>query len=265
MARKYDYYFGIASYNRKDRQPMLKLLHKWGYPKEQIILAVQSEKDFKEYEPLYGDIATVIYREGNNISDNKNTILEYMTEHLGNAKVVILSDKVRGINWIDRKRKTHTVETKQQMDRLVSKAYELTRQIGGKVWGCYSVGNTFFMKNTITTNMQMLGCFMGIVDPSEQKFDPQQPLKEDFEFILRHISKGNQTVRFGDLFLTATFHTKGGCHELWNATGDKVNEMCNNRILAKFPKLVKPHATRKNEVRYIGPRMTLPISITDYL
>lgn len=262
---KFDYYFGIASYNRKDRQPMLKLLNKWGYPKEQILLAVQCEKDFKDYEPLYGHMATILYREGRNVSDNKNTILEYMTEHLDNAKVVILSDKVRGINWMDKKKKTHAVETKEQMDKLVQMAYELTRQIGGRVWGCYTLDNTFYMNNTITTNMQVLGCFMGIVDPSEQKFDPQQPLTEDFEFILHHISRGNQTVRFNDVFLTATLHTHGGSYELWHAKGDAVKERCNNRIMRMYPTLVKPHATRKNEFRFVGPRMTLPISITDYL
>ena len=155
--KKFDFYFGIASYNRKDRQPMLRLLNSFGYPKEQILLAVQCEQDFKEYEPIYGDIATIIYQEGKNISDNKNTILDYIVEHLENQRVVILSDKVRAINWIDRSRKTHTVETKEQMDKLVRTAFELTRQIGGRVWGCYTLANTFFMKNTITTNMQMLG------------------------------------------------------------------------------------------------------------
>ena len=136
--KKFDFYFGIASYNRKDRQPMLRLLNSLGYPKEQILLAVQCEQDFKEYEPIYGDMATIIYQEGKNISDNKNAILDYMVEYLGNQRVVILSDKVRAINWIDRSRKTHTVETKTQMDKLVRTAFELTRQIGGRVWGCYN-------------------------------------------------------------------------------------------------------------------------------
>lgn len=54
--KRFDFYFGIASYNRKDRQPMLRLLNSLGYPKEQILLAVQCEQDFKEYEPIYGDI-----------------------------------------------------------------------------------------------------------------------------------------------------------------------------------------------------------------
>ena len=133
--KRFDFYFGIASYNRKDRQPMLRLLNSFGYPKEQILLAVQCEQDFKEYEPIYGDMATIIYQEGKNISDNKNAILDYIVEHLENQRVVILSDKVRAINWIDRSRKTHTVETKEQMDKLVRTAFEITRQIGGRVWG----------------------------------------------------------------------------------------------------------------------------------
>lgn len=263
---RYPYYFGIASYKRPHRQPMLHLLHAWGYPKEQIVVSTQTMEDYEAYSRTgVGDIATLIYRKGQNISDNKNTILDYVAGNCGNAKLVILSDKVRGINWYDRNGITHKVKSKEQMDRLVTIAYELTEQIGGRVWGCYLMPNTFYMKHTITTNMQMLGCFMGIVSPKEQAFCSEQPIKEDFEYVLRHVTNGRQTVRFNDVFLTATLHTSGGCHDLWNAKGDSVNEECTKRLLRKYPTLIKPHATRKNECRYIGPRMTIDLSITDYM
>ena len=168
--KRFDFYFGIASYNRKDRQPMLRLLNSFGYPKEQILLAVQCEQDFKEYEPIYGDMATIIYQEGKNISDNKNAILDYIVEHLENQRVVILSDKVRAINWIGRSRKTHTVETKAQMDKLVRTAFELTRQIGGRVWGCYTLDNTFFMKNTSVRSVICNPVLSGIDAPCEIEF-----------------------------------------------------------------------------------------------
>ena len=59
--------------------------------------------------------------------------------------------------------------------------------------------------------------------------------------------------------LKETLHTQGGCHEMWNSDGDKINEECTNYILGKYPELVKPHATRKNEIRYVGPSKCIKI------
>lgn len=260
---KPSFYWGIASYQRADRQPMLKILAGMGYTRDEIILSTQTEQDYADYLERYQDMATVIYRPGKNVSDNKNTVLDYITEHCDGTRVVMCSDKVRGINWMDQYKKTHRIETREEMDSLVKKAFGVTRMLKGCIFGCYSVGNTFYMSRDISINQQILGCFMGIADPTKERFDPQQPLKEDFEFSLRQIAKGRRVIRFNDIFLTATFHTKGGCHEAWNSEGDYVNEMCNLRILELYPQLVKPHATRKNEVRYIGPKGKINKSIMD--
>lgn len=106
---------------------------------------------------------------------------------------------------------------------------------------------------------------MGILDPSLQMFDEELSLKEDFGFILQHVSKGRTTVRFNDIYLKQTLHTTGGSHELWYAEGDKVNERCTKYLLRRYPKLVKPHATRRNELRYVGNSMKMDLSITDLI
>ena len=254
-----DFYWGIASYKRPDRQPMLELLSGMGYTKDNIILSTQTESDFEEYKKLYSDKATVIYREGHNVSENKNTILDYAVKALGNHRIVMCSDKVRGVEYLGKDKKLHGIVTKEVMDAIVKKAFAITERLRGEIWGCYSVGNAFYMKHTISTNQQILGCFMGIANPSLQSFDPKQPLKEDFEFVLRHVMNRRTTVRFNDICLKATLHTKGGCHSAWNS--ENVNKECNDRILRMYAGLVRKHPTRENEQKYIGPTETYNASI----
>lgn len=257
------YYFGIASYNRVDRQNMLLLLNKLGYEKDQILLSVQTKTDYEAYKAKYDDMATILYREGRNCCDNKNTIIDYVVEKLGNTRLVMLSDKVRGVTYKTRKGELKEFNTMYDFDRLIKTAFLFTKKFGAEVFGCYTVSNKLYMRNTISTNQQVLGCFMGIVNPALQKFDPEQPLKEDFEFILRHISNGRRTIRFNDIGLKETLHTTGGSYELWHNIEEC--RRCNDRILEKYPNLVTRHLSRENEQRYIGETQSFKISITDYL
>lgn len=256
---KSSFLWGIVSYKRHDRQPMLNYLSNMGYTKEEIILSLQTKEDYEIYKELYDQKATIIYREGNNISDNKNTILDYVVENCGNTRIVMCSDKVRGVQWLPQKGKLKTIETREEMDKFVKKAFFVTKQLKGSLFGLYSVGNAFYMEHSISTNRQMLGCFMGIPDPSQQRFDPEQPLKEDFEFIMHHVKEGRTTIRFNDVVLLATLHTQGGCHDFWKDT--EVNRKCTERLLKMYPNLCKRHATRKNELKDTAPSYKIKKSI----
>ena len=168
---KHDFYFGIASYNRLDRQPMLTKLHGMGYPATQILLATQTPEDYEKYSERYEKWATVLFKPASNCPQNKNTILEHLRDNCGNTRVLMLSDKTRGIGLWRRNGKMDWVESMEQMEALVRSAFDMTVQIGVVMFGCYSVGNTFYMIHTISTNLQSLGCFMGILDPSLKMFD----------------------------------------------------------------------------------------------
>lgn len=263
MSKK-SFYWGIPSYNRVDRQPMLQNLSQMGYQRDEIILSVQTLADYDAYRERYEKQATIIYREGNNVSDNKNNILDYIVEHCGAARVVMCSDKVRAVNLMGRDKKLRSINTREEMDTLVKKAFFIARQAGAQLWGVAPVANAFFMANTISINLFMLGCFMGIPDPQATRFDQEQPLKEDWEVMLRAISQGKHTIRYNDICLTSTLKTQGGAHSFWNSDGDIINHQCTQRLLRLYPTLVKPHATRANELRYVGPKQTIKQSLQDY-
>ena len=86
---RHDFYFGIASYNRVDRQPMLTKLHEMGFPATQILLATQTPEDYEKYSERYGKWATVLFRSASNCPQNKNTILEHLRDNCGNTRVLM--------------------------------------------------------------------------------------------------------------------------------------------------------------------------------
>lgn len=260
---KPSFYWGIASYDRADRQPMLALLSEMGYRRDEIILATQTPTDYEKYRERYGEMATVVFSEGRNVSENKNTVLRYVRDQLGNTRVVMCSDKVRAVNAMGADKVLRKISTREQMDRFVKTAYFVAGQVGASVWGVAPVANTFYMERSMSTNLFLIGCFMGLTNPAEQMFDTEQPLKEDWEITLRTVEAGGRTIRFNDVCLTSTLHTKGGCHAEWNSEGDRRNAECTDRLLAMYPDLVKPHARRKNELRYVGKSQKIGHSIFD--
>lgn len=242
----YDYYFGIASYHRKDRQPMLAYLRSIGVPPEKIIMSVQTSDDLYDYLPLYGQECIILYKEGSNVSMNKNTILDYMEKNHKGVPIIMCSDKVRGIQKLG----ATTTEniTKDEFFKLCERGISITKKLGGLCFGVHPVNNAMFMEHSISTNRIILGCYMGILDTSI-KFDEHYPLKEDIEYVCRCISQKRRVIRFNDICLVETLHTQGGCHSAWNSEGDKVNRECTNLLLTTYPTIAARHSTRKNEIR----------------
>ncbi len=241
---------------------MLQYLRCLGYPRDQIIIQTQCREDYISYSELYYQDAIITYKRGTNISENKNNLLDYICEKYPRKKVVVLSDKVRSIQYLNvRSQKCEDIKSKKILDKLINRCFELSDFYNAELFGCYHCGNAFFMKPTITLNAQILGCFMGITNPQKWRFDKRLPLKEDFELVMRVIRDGGCVLRLNDVAIKATFHTNGGCHAWWNAKNDGANEFCNKYILSKYIGLVKKHATRKNEQTYIGKTQTIKRSV----
>lgn len=255
--------FGIASYDRVGRQHTLNYLRSLGYEKQEIIISTQSQEDYRLYKEKHGDDAVIIYREGYNVSDNKNNILDFFNDNYNGEtyRLIICSDKIREIMYLSKEDcKLVGIRQRKLLDAVIGKMFRISSYCGCAFFGCYSTGNAYFMKHTISINQQILGCFMGMLR-TDIKFDNSFPLKEDFEISMRAISKGYRVARFNEFALKETLHTKGGCYKFWNADGDIVNFEVTQRLLYMYPSLLKEHSTRPNEVRFIGPSSTIKKSI----
>ena len=247
--------FAIASYDRADRQHFLAYLKKFGFKKDEIYISTQRKADRDAYTERFGDDATILYREAHNVSENKNTLVDRLCGR--GIPVIFASDKVKSLQYLGADGKAHDVETRKQFDQFIGWCYGVCAKNHGSVWGVYPTSNAYFMKRSASVDKMLLGCLMGFMPNAKFRFDPNFPLKEDFELSLRVVKEGGHTVRFNNLCLNATFHTKGGCHAFWNSEGDKVNEDCCRRMFAKYPTLVTKHPTRKNELRYTGKSRTI--------
>lgn len=253
------YKFGIASYNRADKQFMLAYLRGLGYERDDIIIQTQNKDDFDVYAEKFSGQATVLFKEGANVSENKNNLLDWYNANCdADSRLVLCSDKVRGVMYLGRDEKLHTMD-REHLDQFLHRAFFVARQYGAALFGTYTVKNAFFMSHSAHINQFLLGCFMGVAKPGAIRFDPRLPLKEDWGVMLQTIANGGRVVRFNDIALDASFRTKGGCHDLWAASN--MNEQCTQRLLATFPTLVRAHSTRQNELKYIGPTQRITKSI----
>merc|ERR1719458_2268955 len=78
------------------------------------------------------------------------------------------------------------------------------------------------------------------------RFDPALTLKEDYDFTCAHISRYGSVLRCNRMLLDVAHYTNaGGAVSIRNA----VEEQRNIKILRKkWPKAIRTHPTRKNEV-----------------
>lgn len=260
-----DIVWGIASYKRPFRQNMLNYLNRLGYAKDRIIVSTQTAEDYELYRSLHSDKAIVIYKEASNCPENKNTLLDYYCENYKGCQLMICSDKTEGVMYVGEDGNSHLIQTKEEMNLLVEEGFRLSNFYGAGCWGVYTTDNKYFMSRSTHINVPILGCFMGIVNPQTTRFDTDMHLKEDFELVFRFINDGGCVLRFNDVCLKAKYKTEGGSHRFWHSSGDKVNESCNQKLLATYPRLAKENTKRKNELRYVGRRSKINYSIAKKL
>lgn len=239
------FYFGIPSYKRGEQQDTLKYLVSLGYPKEQIILSVQTKEDYEIYKQ-YENICTLIYNEGNCVGDNRNNILNYIAD---GSQVVMLDDDIKYLQQL-KNENLENITTKEQLDKFINNAFDYCKKNNARIWGVYPVQNPFFMKKSIDKQNLIIGCVMGLINCF--RFDRQYRTKEDYELCCREISKGYNCIRFNHITADAKHKTNlGGCKDDWKY---EINKHCADMLIRSYPKLVKRNMKKLDEVRFIGQK-----------
>lgn len=205
-----DYKILIPSYNRAEQQTTLELLSSDVFQPTDIIIATQCKKDYQQYNERYGKMATIIYREGNCVGENRNTLLEYCQLH--NVKRgIMLDDDIRVIRCHNALRLSKPDEIK----RLFDSCFTFSEKYNAVLFGGYITDNRLQMKKSVSKNKLLIGTIMGICDTS-LRFNKNYRVKEDFELCLRLMSQGKTILRFNYFAAQARHRSRGGCENDWN-------------------------------------------------
>lgn len=204
-----DYVVLIPSYHRAERQSTLELIS-GAYPDSRIVIGTQCREDYQEYSDRYGDKATIVYKEGDSVGHNRNTLLEYCCSQ-GIDKAVMLDDDIRGFIFADKKE----IRTAKDVRLLIDYCMTTATQRKAMVWGTYPVANPFFMKQRVSNSM-LTGTCLGLMN-TRLRFDVSFRVKEDYELSLRIINKGGLSLRFNNFAPMAGHKTKGGCEKDWQS------------------------------------------------
>lgn len=237
---------GIISYKRANEPITVNLLRSMGYDKEEIVVSVQTESDYEEYLKTQGNDATVIYKKGNNVSENRNNLLDYLKNE---RAFVMCDDDISGFYRLSANGKTlEQISDKTELERLFHSMFRFAVKNNSKVFGWYTVSNPFFMKHTIDNKNILNGQILGVVCDKTIRFDENFSVKEDYELSLRLMKRGMNVIRYNGFTVKAKSYSKGGCEEFRKAGKNKGRYL---ELLKKYPMLIKP-SHRDGEIKFIG-------------
>lgn len=229
----------IPSYNRADKQSTLQLLTP-EFQRDDIILATQTENDFYAYS-RYDKQATIIYKDGNCVGDNRNTLLEYCQRN-GIKKALMLDDDIRALRILGGR----SVKNKSSIRAIFDHCFQAAEKMNIPLWGAYITDNALSFKAVPSINELINGACMGFLDTS-LRFNTEFRLKEDYELCLRLISNNRDILRFNHFAVQASFKAKGGCEADWARNSCKYGQL----LTLMYPDLCKLHPNKIGEIKLI--------------
>lgn len=234
-----DVYFAIPSFHRCESQQTLEYLRSFGIQKEKIVIATQTEDDYREYSKRYSEHANIVFGDASSAAGNRNNAIDNLPV---GCKIVFLDDDIKNIS-VANKGKLEPITKREEFLEFIETAFDAAKKNGAEIWGVYPVANEFFMKRSVSVGKILIGTLLGIVN-NGHRFNPDWKVKEDYELCCRVISQGGKTIRLNYATVVAMHYTnEGGCHDHWGE-----NEQRAEQLLAKYPYLVKRNTRRKGEI-----------------
>lgn len=233
--RNFPYKILIPSYQRAGRASTIDFLRGGVYGCEDIIVSTQTEDDYQAYKKAYAGKATIIYREGNSVGDNRNTLLEWAQKN-GVSFAVMLDDDIRSFRFMNGKR----ITTPEQAHELFLRCFWLASGEGSPLWGCYPCDNRLSMKPKVRCTL-LTGTLLGFLDTT-LRFDNRYRIKEDYELSLRLMRQGRKVLRFDSFGVTAQHKTEGGCFADWGNQGRYAD-----MLVEQYPELCEIDKKKKHK------------------
>jgi hypothetical protein len=210
------------------------------------------ESELMQYS-IYKNKIVQIPNEVKGITQTRNWILK----HNENKNVFFLDDDLQYGGYIERKEtkyKVIRVEDESVYIGEIEKLFEVSYQVGSKIFGFFTVGNnlTNYSYSPFLFNGVCLGSCMGIINDGSYFFDESFEVKEDYELTLRHLKEKGLTVRSNILFMQHEHtQTKGGCRD-------------SNRIEKEkkaIKKLIKMYPGMIKEAKHRGTQFSIQLNV----
>lgn len=225
----------IPSYKRCGDVLTLGMLSGGMFGCDDIIIATQTQRDFEAYTKTYKGTATIIYREGHCVGDNRNSLLEWAQKNNVN-RAVMLDDDIKSIRFLNGSR----ANSPEQLYSLFSRCFAYAEKAEAPLWGCYPCDNRLSMKKSITISLLTAPC-LGFLDLGV-RFSSRYRIKEDYELCLRLLRQGRKVLRFNSFGMSVSHKQGGGCFEDWQK-GDIYADM----LVREYPTLCELDKRKKHK------------------
>lgn len=205
------------------------------------------KNQFSEYSNNLKNQIISVPNEYLGITKTRNFILNYFK----NENVLFIDDDVRQCGYYtDGNMISLKYNSEKLWIELFKKHFELTEQLGFKIWGCESCTSNFAnhplqpfsFQGVITCNL------MGIINNSDFYFDENFEVKEDYELVLRHFKKYGGHLKTRQFYWANKHWTNpGGCVDY---RSDKMEEFAIELLQERYYGMIKKskYAKRKHQI-----------------
>lgn len=158
------------------------------------------------------------------------------------CNIFFIDDDMEYGGWIEKFKESYKVrrfkKAKEFTDEI-DKLWELTYQLGYKIFGLFTVGNnlTQYSYQPLLLHGVCLGSCMGIINDGSYYYDDRYLVKEDYELSMRHIKERGGILRANYIFMQHE-HQKmqGGCKDSNRISKEKE---ALKMLLSEYPGWIK--------------------------
>lgn len=218
----------VISAGRYDKLPFNKK------QKESYIFCVKNGEGF-----LYEENGCKNVYETGNLMQSRNFALEHAFKN--NNICVQLSDDIKKVVVNKNFGKAERVELDYAINDIVNRFNKVK---GVKLLGVPPTDNYFFANKIVSVNTFCIGDML-FIKPNELRFDEQLTLKEDYDYTLQHMQKGD-VIRYQKyLFTFEHYSNKGGAVDVRDDKEEQKNIMI---LKSKWGDKIRLNKKRKNEI-----------------
>ena len=199
-----EYVIAIPSYNRPCglKNKTLNLLERHEIPKNLIYIFVV-EQEYEIYRSIIGDGYNLVVAELG-ITNQRNFISKYFD--LG-TYILSIDDDIEEVYFLEDEIRLTPVSNLKLVINFMINTMDSS---GLNLAGLYPVRNSFFMRDTITTDLRFcIGGFF-IICNKKLMLSTQAESKEDYHMSIKYFINDGGILRFNNLVFKSKKHAEGG-------------------------------------------------------